>query len=176
LKIEDNFFEKAAFPLLLVSTAILAGSKRFIQYYPGSSFNGLLLQSGLGSGAFLLSDYFLEDKSEIHTILALGISTLIMPALYHQFPTLPKGSTKFGVHQFGAGAVGAIAYQWLSKTSKPPLPPLPKVSPISSSCRVIVNVMQPLLIESLQLKKTLLAFPRMLTLACIPSTMTYCLK
>lgn len=131
MKIENNLFEKGALPLFWVSTAILAGSKRFIQYYPGTCFPGLILQSGLVSGTFLAFDYFLEKKSEIHTILALGISTLIIPALYQQlsnhFPTLPKGSTKLGVHQFTASAIGAITYQFLFKTSEPPPPQLPKV-------------------------------------------------
>ena len=75
-------------PIALMAVAYIAGSKRFIRYFPGASQGGLLLAAGLGVGATYASPHistpaFLktntENESSMHsffrvmTSLALGI-------------------------------------------------------------------------------------------------------
>ena len=86
-QVQNNTLHNAIQPIALMAIAYIAGSKRFIHCFPGSSRGGLCLAVGLGVGGILASPHinnpaFLktEDKEDafhsfvrVATSLALGV-------------------------------------------------------------------------------------------------------
>ncbi len=73
-------------PVFFVGIALLAGSKRFIQYFPDASKNGLLCSATLGSlsvvgSGLTFSKRELEQKRRICVAAGLIISAIITPSL-----------------------------------------------------------------------------------------------
>ena len=73
-------------PLLFVSAAFLAGSKRLIKHFPGASQKGLLCSAALGSAGVVASGLKNTGDSadfnrRVYTIAGLAITAIAAPAL-----------------------------------------------------------------------------------------------
>ena len=97
-------------PIALMAVAYVAGSKRFIRYFPGASQGGLCLAAGLGVATTLASPHiktpaFLqtdtEKESAMHSFMrvasSLALGTIAAPIV----TKFLKGRVSFCVHAAG---------------------------------------------------------------------------
>lgn len=63
MKIQERFIlQEGLIAAFLVSTALIAGTKRYIHHFPGSSRKGLLFQSGTQSLVFLIANNYFKGR------------------------------------------------------------------------------------------------------------------
>ena len=97
-------------PIALMAVAYIAGSKRFIRYFPGASQGGLCLATGLGVATTLASPHIktpaflqtdIEKESAMHSFMrvasSLALGTIAAPIV----TKFLKGRVSFCVHAAG---------------------------------------------------------------------------
>ena len=80
-QIQNNILHNWVQPAVFLSAAFLAGSQRYIQFFPGATQNGLVLSATIGSGFTLASQFTLTNQQEsayhsftrVTACLALGM-------------------------------------------------------------------------------------------------------
>ena len=87
-QVQNNVLYNYVQPALFLSVALLAGSKRCIQYFPGASQNGLVLSAALGSGLTLASQQIVFEKESAYHSFARVTACLALGAIVA--PMLPK--------------------------------------------------------------------------------------
>jgi len=102
-QVQNNILHRYIQPAFLVAIAYVAGSKRFIQYFPGASQGGLCLAAGIGSGIAFISPniktpaLFKTEKNEtaIHSCIRVIISLALGTIIEHVISKGLKGRVNF---------------------------------------------------------------------------------
>jgi len=102
MRIERKDIASMACPLIFMSSAYFAGSKRCIKYFPGCSMNDLIAMSVTGSCLVLGSRVFFEEPDAIVFLTIYGLAFAIIVAWEKGF----IGHRKF--YSFQLATFGAI--------------------------------------------------------------------
>ena len=134
-QVQNNTLHKYVQPTVLVAIALIAGSKRCIQFFPGASQGGLLLAAGLGVGATYASPHistpaFLQtdQKSEhaLHSLIRVTASLALGTLTAHFADKLLKGRVSLCLHAAGRfialETVIALGFAGISSFQTAPTP------------------------------------------------------
>ena len=84
-QVQNNILHNWVQPAVFLSAAWLAGSNRYIQYFPGATQKGLVLSATLGSGFTLASQFTLTNQEEpayqsfIRVTASLALGMILAP-------------------------------------------------------------------------------------------------
>ena len=109
-QVQNNTLHKYVQPTVLMAIALIAGSKRCIQFFPGASKGGLLLAAGLGSAATYFSPQITtpallktDQKSEraLHSLIRVTASLALGTITAHFADKILKGRVSLCLHAAG---------------------------------------------------------------------------
>ncbi|QVL54916.1 MAG: hypothetical protein KFB95_06240 [Simkaniaceae bacterium] len=130
-QIKKRSLVDVAVPGVIMGVALLAGSKHFIQYFPGSSKKGIFCSAALGSSSIFGSGWVfskkdLEQKRRICAIAGLIIGAIVTPffskKLIEGAHLSFKGAIRFAIAETTIFGVSEAYLFFLKKTSIPTEP------------------------------------------------------
>ena len=109
-QVQNNTLHNFVQPAALLTLAYLAGSKRFIQYFPGASQGGLCLAAGVGSAIALASPHISKpeclktdtnNENALHSFIRVTASLALGTILTHVADKVLKGRVSLCIHATG---------------------------------------------------------------------------
>lgn len=136
-QVQNNVLHNFIQPALFMTAAYFAGTKRFIETFPGATQNGLLLSAGIGSVFALGSQKFSDDTETPYHSLARAVISLALGAIVAPYAakalkgradiTLPAALRLTLLESVFATALAGISSQMQKTTPPPPNPTLQEI-------------------------------------------------
>lgn len=136
-QVQNNVLHNFIQPALFMTAAYFAGTKRFIETFPGATQNGLLLSAGIGSVFALGSQKFSDDTETPYHSLARAVISLALGAIVAPYAakalkgradiTLPAALRLTLLESVFAATLAGISSQMQKTTPPPPNPTLQEI-------------------------------------------------
>ena len=141
-QVQNTLLHKYVQPITVLAIAYLAGSKRFIQYFPEASRGGLCLAAGLGAIGTLASPKLLRTKKDEHHVYSftrvaacLSLGTLMAYASTKSLTGRLTLSFPAASHFIGVEVVAAGTFAGMSLLLSKPRPQKNDTPPTTSTGR-----------------------------------------